>query len=352
MFQETVSLDRIIDKCIHVHMGLDETLFVVHNVFSHLVDVSYIENRIKKTDGYKKQLEYLKSLPIIEQRTEIWYQTRQTLITASDFAQALDEAKFGTKKQLLIKKAGYDEETFDPNLPPLKWGTMFEQVACDLYKMRNVMNVYEFGLIKHPEISHFGASPDGITSMGVMLEIKCPYKRKVDGTIPTQYFYQIQGQLEVCGLHECDYLECEFELICETDFLCSDYSYKNMERGIILEYFEDNKYSYKYSPIATSKSDNDYLKSWIDSASGKFKTLFWRLKVYNTVRVYKDEDFIQEKLPCVAEVWDVILKYRTDKDLYMKDIGDLLKEKKSKKHKQIQSTSKPVLAGYCFMEDN
>jgi hypothetical protein len=44
-----------------------------------------------------------------------------------------------------------------------------------------------------------------------MLEIKCPWRRRiVEGDVPTQYYYQIQAQLAVCGLTECDFFECEF----------------------------------------------------------------------------------------------------------------------------------------------
>lgn len=38
--------------------------------------------------------------------------------------------------------------------------------------------IYEFGLMKNPHHDFFGASPDGISELGVMLEIKCPYKRR------------------------------------------------------------------------------------------------------------------------------------------------------------------------------
>jgi hypothetical protein len=32
--------------------------------------------------------------------------------------------------------------------------------------------------MKNSEYEFFGASPDGISEVGVMVEIKCPYKRK------------------------------------------------------------------------------------------------------------------------------------------------------------------------------
>ena len=42
-----------------------------------------------------------------------------------------------------------------------------------------------------------------------MLEIKCPTSRDITGFVPEYYHAQVQGQLEVCGLEYCDFLECE-----------------------------------------------------------------------------------------------------------------------------------------------
>ena len=53
-----------------------------------------------------------------------------------------------------------------------------------------------------------------------MLEIKCPFKRKIDGSIPEQYWMQIQGQLEVCDLKNVIILECKLrQYNNEADFL-------------------------------------------------------------------------------------------------------------------------------------
>ena len=45
-----------------------------------------------------------------------------------------------------------------------------------------------------------------------MLEIKCPKSRIITGFIPEVYRAQIQGQLEVCGLDYCDFLECDIKV--------------------------------------------------------------------------------------------------------------------------------------------
>ena len=289
--------------------------------------MTYMECDVRKRQEivarYKMHLLELLKLPKIEQRTKEWYDARQTLITASDFAQALGEGKFGTQKQLIQKKCGFEEDHFDNSALALRWGTMFEDVACAIYAIRNKCHVHDFGLLRHPQIDYFGASPDGITDSGIMVEIKCPWKRKIDGTVPTQYFYQIQGQLDVCGLDECDYWECEF--IDSEDPEDIKNSLGTFERGLILEDYDGN---YTYSHVATQETW-DTIEQWhaCKCDMTKIKKLhYWALTKCSTVRVYRDEDFLKHKLVQLAEVWDKIKVYRADEELYNKEIRSAPKE--------------------------
>ena len=91
-------------------------------------------------------------------------------------------------------------------------GVKYEEVAVMIYEQRNSMKVFEYGCIPHPVYDFIGASPDGITDSGIMLEIKCPSSRKITGVIPSYYWCQVQTQLEVCELDRCDFLECKLEI--------------------------------------------------------------------------------------------------------------------------------------------
>ena len=42
---------------------------------------------------------------------------------------------------------------------------------------------FEVGLVVHPELTWLGASPDGVTNTGRLIEIKCPFKRLI---VPTE----------------------------------------------------------------------------------------------------------------------------------------------------------------------
>ena len=313
-------MDIAIDKMLASKFRNDTIINVIKTLFSNPFfqkeDIQDRKNKIKK---YQDQLKKLLMIPKIEQRTTEWYNARQTLITASDFAQALGDGKFGTSKQVIQKKCGFEKEgPINNSIPALKWGTMYEDVACTIYSQRNNVKIHEFGLIRHPTISHFGASPDGVSEFGIMVEIKCPFVRKIDGIVPLQYFYQIQGQLDVCGLSECDYFECEFDNHDSTDATFDNI--KN-EKGAIIEKKEDDNYSYIYSPVSRDWNIGT-INEWIQKNNVEESEMvhIYSLRKCNTVRVLKDDSFLSEKLELLKEVWQKIQVYRDDEDLYNKEI--------------------------------
>lgn len=333
MNTERICVDNVIDRFYVRFRKSYEPNELIDIITEHVGSVftfqnfnrSYVRERVCNLLNYQEQLKNLSALPVLEQRSPEWYKIRQNLITASDFAQALGDGKFGNQKQFFQKKCGYEKDTFDNSMPALKWGVKYEPVAIDAYAKKNKMKMYEFGLLIHPEKKWFGASPDSITELGIMVEIKCPWKRRITGEVPKQYYYQIQGQLDVCKLQECDFLECEFvEYDCEEEFI-RHYHDNTNEKGVILEYFDtvEKKDAYFYSPMKHSSSLDDTLK-WLRekecemSQKGipKTRTYYWQLHTYSVVRVYKDEEFLSEKFPMLKGVWDQIQVFKKDKSAY------------------------------------
>jgi putative phage-type endonuclease len=369
MHQENVSVDAVIDRFLRQEhadsVNVAGIVNMIHALFTnkpHIKDVytlDYIEKRKTKLAGYKNVLADLLRNPGIEQRTAEWYDVRKSLITASDFAQALGEGKFGTQKQLFQKKSGYEVEKFNPMVPPLKWGTMFEAVACQIYEQRNDCKVHEFGLLRHPEHDFFGASPDGITDMGIMLEIKCPYKRKITGEIPVQYYYQIQGQLDVCKLEECDYLECEFEEYPTQEDFETD-AHTVTERGAIIEYRHVNSDTpcYAYCPYIIAghhhalENTHQKVLEWVENQLveiGKQHSIvdvhWWKLAKLNVMRVYKNDEFVKEKLIALKEIWDKVKMYQNNKELYDQEITSTV----NKRERETTTSSFINLKGYAFI---
>jgi putative phage-type endonuclease len=335
MDHDVLTLDRLMNK--YDGKCIDEIKKLAEMIFDDRFPESYLSTELTKINKNKRKLSKLLKLPVIEQRSEEWYSTRNNLITASDMGQALGVGKFGNVRDFYVKKSGYEKDTFC-SFPALEWGIKYEPVATELYEKRQHTKVHEFGLIQHPSIPFFGASPDGITEQGVMLEIKCPYIRKINGTsIVDQYFYQMQGQLEVCDLDVCDFLECEFkEYVDEYEFNKDwnkegTHSKDYKEKGIIIKMISENKYI--YSKVGDSKNN---LKSWLsknikDFTESDVDISYYRLNKFIIQKVYRDKQWFDEKILELEKVWNNVIRYRNNKQLYDEEIGK--KDVKKKKQK-------------------
>ena len=314
------------------------------------VSRSYIKKRLDKIMKYQLQLEELKKIPVIEQRSPEWYEARQGLISASDFGQALNKGHYGTQRDFLIKKiTGKSKEiTFKA---PLFHGIKFEDVASDIYCKRNRVTMNEFGLLKHPEISYIGASPDGISSNGIMLEIKCPYKRKIDGKILEQYYYQIQGQLEVANLEECDFLECCFNNFRNEEEFLNDID-ELKETGIIISYRNNDEEDYKYYYSNLDDSKEKMIK-WKENKLSEFDILtdfkveYWKIKKYHCQRVYRDVNFFYEESNDLKTLWEKIEYFRKEENKN-EFLTTILNSKKPKIYDFSTKPTSPILNGFAF----
>lgn len=280
---------------------------VFGDAFTRELTVDSVKKRKSTIEKYRCILNHLLTLPKVEQRSEEWYCIRKNLITASDFAQAVGKGKFGTVNQFYKTKCGYEQNNVDMTIPALKWGVRYEEVANMFYKNKMNVEVHEFGILKHPEIDFIGASPDGISDMGIMLEIKCPWKRKKTETIPEQYYYQIQGQLEVCKLEECDYLECYIEEYYDRDEM--KHNTTSLYKGVIYE-VKLNVFEYgKLNDLDYERMEGTYINVY-----------YYGIKDYFLRRVYRDKEFFQVIIVQIENVWKKVVEFRADETLYRNSV--------------------------------
>jgi putative phage-type endonuclease len=322
--------------------------------------LSLLKKRLKLINKHRRVIKKLQKLPKIEQKSEEWYNMRNNLITASDFAQALGEGKFGSIEDILKKKVRPGEDSFAKNNPFFAWGNMFEPVANDIYSaLHKNVKMYEFGLIKHPTLEFFGASPDGISDMGIMLEIKCPYKRKIEfgQEVPKQYYYQIQGQLEVCGLNECDYFECQFQLYNTRTTFENNINDDLIKGVIIVSLNNESVKSFKYSPLVMGKfqKDNnnlDIINNWIEvnTCDNTIDIKYWFLQEYNLKRVFLDKTFVDSKLKELEKFWQRVLYYRKNQSNFEIEV---LKKIDIGTTSRLKPTipEKKIITGYSFIDD-
>ena len=309
--KKLTDLDLLIYDCIINNKSID----CIQNSCEEYTS-EYINERTNTLNKYITTLKDLKKIPLIKQRTTEWFDARKTRLTASELEDAIRDKSL----KLAKKKANVVQDNTNYNaIPALKWGTMFEDMASRCYsQQRNDISIFEFGLILDKNHPHFGASPDGINGLGIMIEIKCPFSREIkDGYIPSKYYMQMQGQLAVCQLNECDYIECQFitydSVYKYIDEIESIYGNIVINHGIIAEYrnIEEGNFKYLYSNpyLKASKAYDDINKQINDFQDNKYefsKLTAWRLEKMNVQRVYFDENLWEKTRTLITDFWQKV----------------------------------------------
>jgi len=306
-----------------------------------------------KADYLRNQVIRIKNIFQPEQKSKEWYEMRNTMLTASDWGTILGENHYSTPNQVLLKKCG--DDAFFTNAA-MQWGNKYENVAVQIYEYRNNVEILEFGCLKHPFISFLGASPDGITKEGVMLEIKCPTSRKITGEPPSYYWCQVQGQLEVCELDRCDFLECSIkEYSNEDEYIADNFEgdYKmnkfGNEKGLVAEYYKknDKTFFFEYIPICIIENDLDeykkrYSNKYIDSPDIIFSSFYyWYLEEVSCVPIYRNQEWFQKSRIELEFFWNKVLKYRElGLDKLREDIQKEKDDKKEDKKREKENTKK------------
>jgi putative phage-type endonuclease len=187
-------------------------------------------------------LDYLKSIYQPDQRTPEWYTFRHDHITASNAWKALGSTS--SKNQLIYEKCQpLNTEKYKSSLTetPMSWGNKYEYLTTCLYEEKNNTTIGTFGCIAHTEYPFLAASPDGIVTgennYGRMIEIKNVVSREITGIPKQDYYIQMQLQMEVCDLEECDFVETKFteydsEIEFNADVSC-------LKKGVILVFIND-----------------------------------------------------------------------------------------------------------------
>ena len=139
-----------------------------------------------------------------EQRSQEWLDLRENMITASDAASAIGESRYESEDAFVKKKV---LRTKWAGNAATEHGTRLEPFVRDLYDQKFNRKSHEIGLVQHREYPWLGASPDGVTEDGILVEIKCPLSRKIEAKVPKHYWPQVQLQLEITDLEECDFVQ-------------------------------------------------------------------------------------------------------------------------------------------------
>lgn len=154
----------------------------------------------------------------MEQRSPEWFAARCGKVTASRLYDVMARTKSGYAAsrqnymaELICQRlTGKPEEGFT-NAAMMR-GTELEPVAREMYALNEFDAVIsEVGLIDHPTIAGFAASPDGLVNDDGLIEIKCPntwthLQTLKTGTPKRQYLLQMHAQMMCTGRKWCDFV--------------------------------------------------------------------------------------------------------------------------------------------------
>ena len=151
----------------------------------------------------------------ILQRSEDWYLERCGKVTASrvkDLNAKPSKGKALNALGLTIlaeRLTGVQKET--PTNFAMQWGIDNEPHAIAAYENETGFFVNGTGLIDHPFIEMFGASPDGLVGENGQIEVKCPdttthLNTLLTKQIPDEYIPQIACQLACTRREWCDFV--------------------------------------------------------------------------------------------------------------------------------------------------
>jgi putative phage-type endonuclease len=335
---EDIELHLFYENREDVENEMNELLEDVVQIF---ITLFYPENRIeteeRNVEFLERRIQYLRDIPQPVQRTPEWYLFRSNLITASNAWKAfetecaINQLIYEKCQPLQIPNANREDikivNTVNTNTP-MHHGQKYEPLSVMLYESMYNTKIEDFGCIQHSTYKFLGASPDGINVCkssklyGRMLEIKNPVSRTITGTPKKEYWVQMQLQMEVCDLNECDFLETKFVEYENRMSYKNDTSYDNELikcKGIIIQFYtREGIPFYAYKPLHL-KSENE-ISQWEDETVTFYesephqysftKYIYWKLEQLSCILVLRDREWFQNNIGKLEKVWKTIEEER------------------------------------------
>lgn len=151
------------------------------------------------------------------QGSDEWKNARLGKLTASKLKDVMARTKTGystSRKNYMMelicqRLSGKADESFISSA--MQRGSDLEDEARNAYSFITGRDVEQCGLIDHPSISGFAASPDGLVGDDGLIEIKCPNTATHveflrNGTPKREYILQMHGQMLCTGRKWCDFV--------------------------------------------------------------------------------------------------------------------------------------------------
>lgn len=305
--------------------------------------------KAKALDQVRHMLDRIESHSNIKQRTKEWYQLRNQLFSASNIWKIFSDSAAQYNSLIYEKCVNQNQNHITDNKwgtpdiqntsNPRNWGIKYEPLSVLLYEHKYQTKVKsDYGCIPHTDVANIciGASPDGINidplsnRYGRLIEVKNIYNREIDGIPSEEYWTQMQIQMEVCNLDECDFLETRFKEYISEEEYWTDMSRE--QKGIILFLVPRTQTGltnslthslphalpkFIYMPMYVDSTDKWSVQTWITETQEQWKdqyilydTTYWYLDEFSCVLVKRNMVWFEHAIPAIKDAWTTVLKER------------------------------------------
>jgi hypothetical protein len=251
----------------------------------------------------------------------------------------------------------------------MHWGQKYEPLSVMLYEAIYSAKVSDFGCIPHKTIDCIAASPDGIVTdesslrYGRMLEVKNIVNREINGIPKMEYWVQMQLQMEVCELNECDFLETRFieyaskdafdaDVLPSADVLSSaDLDTTPKYKGLMILFINDNgKPIYEYAPLNICNS-GEAMDAWQEEMMEKnrtfswMKNIYWKLDQLSCVLVLRNKQWFKSVIPQIKEIWQTIEREKVEGYSHREP-----KKSNPRAKKQFVNNDEIEMKSHCYID--
>jgi putative phage-type endonuclease len=333
LFIQYTHLNEIIlqshfDFSTFIHQTIKDALYIYYSFFSpkrsypntFIRFIPRENNKEKYISKLKEKVNYLSSVPQPEQRTNEWYVFRHKHLTASSVWKVFSTEC--SRNQLIYDKCKPIDTSKYKSFStesPMHWGHKYEPLSIIWYE--NIFNtkVSDFGCIPHDTIKYIAASPDGINTdpnsprFGRMIEVKNIVNREITGIPKLEYWIQMQFQMEVCKLNECDFLETRFKEYETIEEFEEDGTFNRTangkEKGIILYFIKEGQPHYEYAPFMSTREEFIKWEKTIMQKNSELtwmQNLYWRLDEISCILVLRNKLWFNSCLYKLNTFWSII----------------------------------------------
>lgn len=258
----------------------------------------------------EERLNHVRSLfdrPNVAQRTKEWYEQSRKVLTASEFSAILGTPR--AVATLAFQKTLPPRESSSSACPTasmgaMDWGVRFEPVVKQILEKMWKGKILDIGRLIHPTDTKLAASPDGLIEsaedearVGRLLEIKCPIKRVINNMVPFEYWCQMQIQMEVANIDECEYVE--MKLV--SPYKDEPYNVQDVEHSgkvWIVQNPDNCTLVYAYT--------DDELKEFEEKGYAIIETVPWHLeRMFNKV-IPRDKAWFEGTAEKREEFWKIV----------------------------------------------